>query len=68
MEQRFSRQLVKDYQRIMSKRAGFPISADQAEMGLARLARLGNLIPRVFGKKENSINAQKSNEKNNSNR
>jgi len=45
----------------MSKRAGFPISAEQAEMGLARLARLGNLIPKVFGKKENSKKS-KSNE------
>lgn len=67
MEHRFSPQLVKDYQRIMSKRAGYAISADQAEMGLARLARLGNLIPKVFGKKENSINSQKPNEQNNSN-
>ena len=67
MEHRFSRQLVKDYQRIMSKRAGFPISADQAEIGLARLARLGNLIPKVFGKKENLKNNKKSNEPNNPN-
>jgi len=67
MERRFSRQLIEDYQRIMSKRAGFPISAEQAEMGLARLARLGNLIPKVFGKKENSKKS-KSNEANNPNR
>jgi hypothetical protein len=50
----------------MSKRSGFPISANQAEIGLARLARLGNLIPKVFGRKENLTNAQKPNEKNNS--
>jgi hypothetical protein len=36
-------------------------------MGLARLARLGNLIPKVFGKKESLIKIKKSNEQNNPN-
>jgi hypothetical protein len=61
---RYSQDLILECQRVISKRAGFRISKDQAELYLETLARLGNLALRVIAHKK----AKKHNGENNSNR
>jgi len=44
----FSPQLIAECQRVISKRAGFDISEEQAEACLDRLARLGEGALHIF--------------------
>ncbi len=44
----FSPQLIAECQRVLSKRAGFDITEEQAETCLDRLARLGEVALRIF--------------------
>lgn len=62
MQRKFSIELLRECQRVLSKKAGFPISEDQAEIALEAFARLGNLALRVLELRDN----KKPNAKNNS--
>lgn len=43
MRRKYSEKLIRRCQRVLSKRAGFDITEDQAEMYLEQLAKIGNL-------------------------
>ena len=43
MQRKYSDKLIKRCQRIMSKRSGFDITEDQAQMYLDQLAKIGNI-------------------------
>lgn len=45
---RYSPQLIAECQRVISKRAGFDITEEQAELCLDRLAQLGDVALRIF--------------------
>lgn len=64
MQRKFSIELLRECQRVLSKKAGYSISEDQAEIALEAFARLGNLALRVLDLKNN----KQPNEQNNSNR
>ena len=50
--QRFSKQLIQQCQKIISKRSGSFVSEDQAEIYLESFARLGLVALKTFDKKD----------------
>jgi hypothetical protein len=63
MQRKFSPELITECQRVLSKKAGYSISKDQAEIALEAFARLGNLALRFLDLRNN----RKSNEQNHPN-
>lgn len=56
MRQRYSTELIQEAQRVLSKKAGFAISEDQAVISLDALARLGEVALRVLDLRDNQPN------------
>lgn len=48
MRRKYSEKLIRRCQRVMSKRAGFDITEDQAEVFLDQLAKIGNLAMQLW--------------------
>lgn len=59
MRRKFSPALISQCQRIFSKKAGFPISEDQAELYLEKFARLMMLAVKVLEREEETKKANK---------
>jgi len=59
MQRKYSDKLIRECQRVMSKRAGFALSEDQAEECLDRLAQLGDIAVRIMAARREKEKSKK---------